>query len=629
MRKLKISIIILSLFVVLLGGEVFASSFIFGKNFIEDNWNQEEIIVKYKSDIETEEIKEINEKFGNKIIYESVLGFKKIEIPKGVDVRQMVEIYNKNPRVEYAEPDYVAQALMIPNDPYFSYQWNFKNINLERAWDISAGSDVVVAVIDTGIAYEDYWESWRKKYYQAPDLAGTTFVAGYDFVNRDRHPNDDNSHGTHIAGTIAETTNNNLGVAGVAFGAKIMPVKVLDKNGSGYYSWIADGIRYAADNGVKVINLSLGGSQYSRTLEDAVNYAYNKGVIIVAAAGNDGKDSIFYPARYEKVIAVGATRYDEEKTYYSNYGNDLDLVAPGGDLSVDQNKDGYADGILQQTFGRNFRDFNYYFFQGTSCATPHVAGVAALVLSNDLNLTPLEVRNILQSTAKDKGTLGWDKHYGWGIINAEAALNYFSEPQPESKNIPPVADAGKDQTVYVREVAVFDGSASYDPNGEIVSYEWNFGDNTTASGVTTSHIYESFGTYLVTLTVTDSEGLSAQDTAEITVEEKPTLELLNVALSTTDRWKNIKTEFSRWERVYVFIKVTSENGEPIRDTKINLTIRDSSEIVKTFSDFTDNKGELFKYIRRYSTPDIYTIEASAVKEGYIKKMATTTFEVKR
>lgn len=194
----------------------------------------------------------------------------RLNVPKGKTVAQMVERYSRNPNVEYAEPNRIAHALMVPNDHYYPLQWHLDNgvyggINVEDAWDISTGSGVIVAIIDTGIAYEDCG-----LYKQAPDLASTCFVPGYDFVNDDNQPSDDNSHGTHVAGTVAQSTNNNgVGVAGVAFDACIMPVKVLGSDGSGSYADIADGIRFAADNDAKVISMSLGGRYSSTTLEEA------------------------------------------------------------------------------------------------------------------------------------------------------------------------------------------------------------------------------------------------------------------------------------------------------------------------------------------------------------------------
>ncbi|NOZ26246.1 MAG: S8 family serine peptidase [Nitrospirae bacterium] len=412
-----------------------------GTVFGQGPYVKDEIVVKFKSGVSEEAIARINQRHGTSVFYVSKQGkFRRLKVPAGKTVEELVDTYSKDPNVEYAEPNYIAHALWVPNDPMYPYQWNFQNdeyggINMETAWEVSTGdSSVVVAVIDTGVAYEDYVESTRRGrdktivYEQAPDLSETNFVPGYDFVNDDAHPNDDEGHGTHVTGTIAQSTNNGTGVAGIAFNTSIMPVKVLDSKGSGTYTDIAEGIYFAANNGADVINMSLGGPNESITLEEALAYAYNKGVTIVAAAGNDGSDTVSYPAAYNAyVIAVGATRYDETLSYYSNYGPDLDLVAPGGDTNVDQNGDGYADGILQQTFGSSPTDWGYFYYQGTSMATPHVAGVAALVIASGVT-GPDNVRKVLQSTAKDLGAPGWDPVYGWGRVDAAAALGYAPEP---------------------------------------------------------------------------------------------------------------------------------------------------------------------------------------------------------
>ena len=349
-------------------------------------------------------------------------------------------------------------------------------------------------------------------------MASTQFVAGYDFVNNDEHPNDDEGHGTHVAGTIAQSTENSLGVAGVAYGAALMPVKVLDQNGSGYYSDVAEGIRWAVDNGAQVINLSLGGSSGATYLEEALAYAAGKGVVIVAAAGNDGRSRLSYPAAYNQyVIAVGATRYDKTKAYYSNYGAGLDVVAPGGDTRVDQNGDGYVDGILQQTFGANPTDFGYYFYQGTSMATPHVAAIAALVIAEGKATTTGAVKKAIESTATDLGAAGWDNKFGWGLANAGRAVLY--DPLAVPANQSPIANAGADKSGRVNRWINFDGSGSSDPDGSIISYNWNFGDGGTASGVKVNHRFASAGTYTVTLTVTDDQGALGQDTATATIRK--------------------------------------------------------------------------------------------------------------
>lgn len=371
-----------------------------------------------------------------------------VTIKPGEDREALIARLREHPAVELVEPNYYLYATFAPNDPLYPYQWHLEQIRTEQAWDISAGQGVVVAVIDSGVAYETY-----DVYVQAPDLANTAFVPGWDFVNNDAHPNDDHGHGTHVAGTIAQSTNNGIGVAGVAPGASIMPIKVLDENGYGPTSIVADGIRWAVDHGAQVINLSLGGENSNELLEDAVNYAYNNGVLVVAASGNENRSTVSYPAAYPNALAVGAVRYDESRSYYSNYGAALDVVAPGGDVTVDQNEDQYPDGVLQQTICNPEYDlectetdptrFGYYFFQGTSMAAPHVAGVAALLIESGVATTPDEIRQALQETAKDKGAPGWDMLYGHGLVQAYDALLYTAAtPTGTATNTPTSSPTG-------------------------------------------------------------------------------------------------------------------------------------------------------------------------------------------
>ncbi|MEO0769662.1 MAG: S8 family peptidase, partial [Cyanobacteria bacterium J06649_4] len=285
---------------------------------------------------------------------------------------------------EFIEPNYIySQAGAAVNDPDYAKQWNLQQIDVEGAWRKGVtGKGVTVAVIDTGIS-------------QGPDLKQTKFVEGYDFVNDRTNALDDNGHGTHVAGTIAQSTNNGYGVAGIAYNAKLMPLKVLSRAGSGTISDIAEAIRFAADNGADVINMSLGGGGESALMREAIDYAHDKGVVVVAAAGNSGVSGASYPAMYSNVIGVSATGPDQSKTGYSNYGSGVDLAAPGGTTRSSE-----ADGVLQETINpRTAGEFVFKYFQGTSMASPHVAGVAALVKSQGRSVSPDRVLEILQASA--------------------------------------------------------------------------------------------------------------------------------------------------------------------------------------------------------------------------------------
>jgi len=299
---------------------------------------------------------------------------------------------------EFIEPNYLYSASEFPNDPEYSKQWNLRSINVEAAWDETKGSGVTVAVIDTGIS-------------PVPDLKDTKFVKGYDFVNDRIEAYDDAGHGTHVAGTIAQSTNNGYGVAGVAYEASLMPLKVLAASGGGTVADIAEAIRYAADNGADVINMSLGGSGESKLMEEAIDYAHQKGVFLVAAAGNSSQNSASYPARYPHVIGVAALDSVGVKAPYSNFGAGVDISAPGGSE---------AGKILQETIDPETNEPVFVGYQGTSMAAPHVAGVAALVKATGVK-EPDEVLSVLKQSAR---VIKEDplNHFGAGHLDASAAV---------------------------------------------------------------------------------------------------------------------------------------------------------------------------------------------------------------
>jgi subtilisin family serine protease len=358
----------------------------------------DEVLVRFKKSTTDESILQCLSP-SNAMILSTIeeIGVWVVRVPFG-KVAETIAAISVCPGVRYAEPNYLASiADTIPSDPKLSLQYGLVNIRAPQGWDYSTGSAAVtIAIIDSGVALTH------------PDLAAK-IVPGYDFVNLDDTPQDDNGHGTRVAGIAAASGDNGVGVAGVSWGARIMPIKVLDSVGGGFLADVADGIIWATDHGAQVINLSLGSTSSSTALQDAVNYAYGQGVVLVAAAGNAGINSILYPARYPNVIAVGAVDGANNHAGFSNFGSDLDLTAPGVF-------------IYSTTIG------GYGYESGTSLAVPFVSGLAAILCGIPGNCSPALITSEMQSSALDLGAAGFDIYHGFGLIQLDSALKLVLHP---------------------------------------------------------------------------------------------------------------------------------------------------------------------------------------------------------
>jgi serine protease len=438
--------------------------FIGGKNssnvYALDNVNciPNQLVIGYDSDADLNQYSvSIREKFNLTQLEKAYKGsFEVVQFPADKKMADLIELIKVEPGVLYVEPNQICEATYVPNDPYYNtYQWNFftkgklfrgtasgniqtasnYGIQAESAWDSFKptntatgakypGEGVKVAILDTGIAYANYItlggiSTSTSTFKKAPDLEGTIFdtvnaknFSAYPYTQR---AFDDHGHGTHVCGTIAQATNTTtaVGCAGIAYKATILPVKVLNKYGSGTNAMVANGIYWATDHDAKIINMSLGSSYGDLTLYNAIKYAYSRGVVIVCASGNNN-GAVSYPAAYStECIAVGATDFYGRRCSFSNFGSSLDIVAPG-------------QYIVQQTLASssNLSVFSYLSWAGTSMASPHVAGVAALVWSKNPTFTRDQVKAALLSTAKDLGSAGFDIYFGNGLLDANAAVKW-------------------------------------------------------------------------------------------------------------------------------------------------------------------------------------------------------------
>ncbi|MFC1752220.1 fibronectin type III domain-containing protein [Thermoproteota archaeon] len=429
------------------------------------------------------------------------------------DLNAAIEEYSKDPNVEYAEPNHIYTASMVPNDPMYSQQWAHQTLQSESAWDITTGdSSVVVAIIDTGVAYDhedlaaNMWHNTGEIPDNGVDDDANGLIDdyyGYDFYNVDGDPMDDHGHGTHCGGISAAVTNNGIGIAGACPEAKIMAVKFLGYSGSGGSDIGALCIAYAADNGADVISNSWGGGAYNQTLEQAIDYAYSLGCFLVAAAGNNDSGMAHYPAAYEHMLSVGATDVNNEKAVFSNFGSWVDVAAPGVSImSTMPHHDVYLTTV------RNY-DNDYDELSGTSMACPYVAGEAALILSMHPGYNFDQVSSVLRMSTDDN--IISPEYIGTGVINSLVALNtapsnaiaqitipLYDGVASQSELIPIIGSATgtsyqvfySDDNPYTTNWIQF-GSGGYISDGELALLD--------PAGFSTSD-------YFIKLSVTDSNG---------------------------------------------------------------------------------------------------------------------------
>ncbi|MBP1177301.1 S8 family peptidase [Paenibacillus sp. FSL M7-0802] len=367
---------------------------------------ENEIVVRFRHNPDSRQLQEIAADLhcapGRKLGYTYVFHSDKMNF------KELKQYFSRKWNPLYTEPHYmyltnektpIKADSSIPNDLLFSrYQWNLPATETNRGWKLSKGSkDVIVAVVDTGVDLDH------------PDLKGQ-ILSGHNVVNPSEKPYDDVGHGTHVAGIISALVNNGEGVAGMTWYNKVMPIKVLDQSGSGTTYSVAEGIIWAADHGAKVINLSLGNYAQAEFLHDAIKYAYDKDVVLVAATGNDNTERPGYPAAYPEVFAVSATDSSMHRASFSNYGDYVDVMAPGASIA--------------STYPGN----QYAALSGTSMASPHVSALAALIRSINPDLTNKEVMDLMRSSVIDLGTPGHDKYFGYGQIDVYKALKAAQRP---------------------------------------------------------------------------------------------------------------------------------------------------------------------------------------------------------
>ncbi len=349
-----------------------------------------------------------------------------VEVPPQAE-EAVARALAKNPNVKFAELDMLVEPGAVPSDPSYSSAWHLPKIGAPTAWDTTMGSSVTIAILDTGVDLTH------------PDLVGQ-LVPGWNFYNNNADTSDPHGHGTWVAGTAAATTNNGIGIASVAGQALIMPIRIADANAYAYWSTVAQGVTWAADNGANVANVSYNGVSGSSSVQSAAQYMRNKGGVVIVAAGNSGGLESISPN--DALLTVSSTNSSDARSSFSSYGNYVDLSAPG-------------EYILTTGVGGG-----YVRVQGTSFSSPIVSGVAALMMSVNSSLSPAQIDGILESTVDDLGDAGWDTHYGYGRVNAARAVQTAMQTQNIDSQAPSVSITSPSSSSTVAGVAAVNVSAS-------------------------------------------------------------------------------------------------------------------------------------------------------------------------
>jgi len=369
----------------------------------------DELLVQVKPGVTESRARGILNEFGAQVSDEiPQLRVKRIKVPPHA-LERILESLNAHEHMSFAEPNFLAEPMSIPNDYYYNSQWHLPKISAPEGWDLTTGAaDIPIAILDTGVDPNH------------PDLQAK-LLPGYNFYDRNTDTSDVRGHGTAVAGAAAAISNNGRGVAGVAWRNPVLPLRISAPDGYATYSAMASAITYAADHGAKVINLSYGGENYSSTLQSAVDYAWSKGAVVVASAANYSTDTPYYPAACNHVVAVSATNTSDQLTSFSNYGNWVDVAAPGVSIYTTSRGGGYGA------------------YSGTSFSSPVTAGLLALIFSANPSLTNQDVLDILTQNTDDLGAPGFDSTFAHGRINVSKSLQAALEKRQETDTTPPLA----------------------------------------------------------------------------------------------------------------------------------------------------------------------------------------------